>query len=57
MLKGFKGWEDDDILPWDSIVDNMKVINGQEYQWVIDNQDRLDPNEFNEWREYEFWNH
>ena len=57
MLKGFKGWEDDDILPWDSIVDNMKVINGQEYQWVIDNQDRLDPNEFNEWREYEFWQH
>ena len=58
LLKGFDGWEDDEILPWPNIVDEIVAgtISDQEYKWVMENHDRIDPIEFNEWKDV-FSNH
>ena len=57
LLEGYEGWEDDEILPWKYVVDEIEddTLSGKEVYWVIENRDRIDPAQFNEWREYVFW--
>ena len=59
LLEGFEGWEDAETLPWDEVADEIEdgTILGEEFDWVMENHDRINPAQFNEWKESKFSAH
>ena len=43
LLEGYKGWEDDEQLPWDEIAKAIEnsTIEGNEFDWFMENIDRI----------------
>ena len=59
LLEGFEGWEDAETLPWDEVADEIEdgTIEGEEFDWVMENHDRINPSQFNEWKDLKFSAH
>ena len=57
ILEGYEGWEDgEELILWPTVLKEMRAGNipaGHEAEWVLDNFEKLDREEFFEWA-YEF---
>lgn len=56
LSEAYEGWEDDDILPWDEVAEDIEKNKWEMdadgfVEWLDENEDRIDWEDFDRWAE------